>query len=256
MRERSASRMTNGQGSTDGFRRAGRRRAVIWGVQLAVVVVVLTLLVSVWASAATSIAWGSTGSNVTAVQKKLKQWGYYSGSVDGVYGQSTYNAVVAFQKKNGLKADGVVGASTAAAIGVTLNGGSSNGSSNGSVSASGGYASSETEILARIIHGEARGEPYIGKVAVAAVVLNRVRNASFPNTVAAVVYQSGAFDAVSDGQIWLTPNDESWRAARDALNGWDPTYGCLYYFNPQTATNAWIWSREVRLKIGRHWFAI
>ncbi|MDR0397185.1 MAG: spore cortex-lytic enzyme [Oscillospiraceae bacterium] len=212
----------------------------------------LTLFAAAWAQAAAAIAWGSTGSSVTAVQKKLKQWGYYNGSVDGVYGQSTYNAVTAFQRKNGLKVDGVVGASTAAAMGVTLSGSGSN----GAIQASGGYSSSETEILARIIHGEARGEPYIGKVAVAAVVLNRVRNAAFPNTVAAVVYQSGAFDAVSDGQIWLTPNDESWRAARDAMNGWDPTYGCLYYFNPQTATNAWIWSREVRLKIGRHWFAI
>jgi N-acetylmuramoyl-L-alanine amidase len=203
-------------------------------------------------SAAVSLTWGATGSDVTAVQKKLKQWGYYSGAVDGVYGQSTYNAVVAFQKKNRLQADGVVGASTAAARGITLKGSSTT----GSVAASGGYASSETEILARIIHGEARGEPYIGKVAVAAVVLNRVRNASFPNTVAAVAYQSGAFDAVADGQIWLTPDDESWRAARDAMNGWDPTYGCLYYFNPSTATNPWIWSREVRLKIGRHWFGV
>ncbi|GHU73247.1 spore cortex-lytic enzyme [Clostridia bacterium] len=234
------------------FSKMGRKRAIIWGVQLAAVVIAITLLVGVMAQAATAVAWGSTGSNVTAVQKKLKQWGYYSGTVDGVYGQSTYNAVVAFQKKNGLKADGVVGASTAAAMGITL--GSS--SSSGSVSASGGYSTSETEILARIVHGEARGEPYIGKVAVAAVVLNRVRNASFPNTVAGVCYQSGAFDAVADGQIWITPDEESWRAARDALNGWDPTYGCLYYFNPTTATNAWIWTREVRLKIGRHWFAI
>ncbi|MDR1569220.1 MAG: spore cortex-lytic enzyme [Oscillospiraceae bacterium] len=213
----------------------------------------VALLLILGASAEAAVcAWGSTGSTVTAIQKKLKQWGYYSGTVDGVFGQSTYNAVVAFQKKNGLKADGVVGAATAAAMGVTL----SSSSSGSSVAASGGYTSSETELLARIIHGEARGEPYLGKVAVAAVVLNRVRNSGFPNTVAGVIYQSGAFDAVADGQFYLTPDADAWRAARDALNGWDPTYGALYYFNPQTATNPWIWSRDVRLQIGKHWFAV
>lgn len=215
-------------------------------------VLLLAALLAGAAAQAASVAWGSSGSNVTSIQKKLKQWGYYSGAVDGVYGQSTYNAVVAFQKKNGLKADGVVGTATAAAMGVTL----SSTSSGSSVNASVGYTSNETELLARAIYGEARGEPYIGKVAVAAVILNRVRNAGFPNTVAGVVYQSGAFDAVADGQFYLTPDSDAYRAARDALNGWDPTYGALYYFNPQTATNAWIWTREVRLQIGKHWFAV
>ena len=121
--------------------------------------------------------------------------------------------------------------------------------------AASGYAS-EVELLARLIHGEARGEPYVGMVAVGAVALNRVRSSRFPNTLAGVIYQSGAFDAVSDGQINLAPSEQSRRAARDALNGWDPTSGCLYYYNPATATSSWIWSREVRLTIGDHSFAV
>ena len=119
-----------------------------------------------------------------------------------------------------------------------------------------GYNESETYLLGRLVHGEARGEPYVGKVAVAAVVLNRVKSPSFPNTISGVIYQSGAFDAVADGQINLTPDEDSLRAARDALNGWDPTGGCLYYYNPATATNGWIWSRTVQLSIGKHNFAI
>ena len=153
--------------------------------------------------------------------------------------------MVWFQKKNGLKADGVVGAATLAALGITAQ----------STTAS-SAAESEIYILARLVHGEARGEPYVGKVAVAAVVLNRVRSASFPNTISGVVYQSGAFDCVADGQINLTPDADSIRAARDAMNGWDPTGGCIYYYNPATATSAWIWSREVRLSIGNHSFAV
>ena len=184
------------------------------------------------------------------VQQKLKQWGYYSGSVDGVFGQSTYNAIVRFQKKNGLTADGVAGQATLAAMGI-----SQTKAAAASASASSSYAS-DIELLAKLIHGEARGEPYVGMVAVGAVVLNRVRSSRFPNTLAGVVYQSGAFDAVSDGQINLTPSEQSRRAARDAMNGWDPTGGCLYYYNPSTATSSWIWSREVRLTIGEHSFAV
>ena len=122
--------------------------------------------------------------------------------------------------------------------------------------AAAGYNESETYLLGRLVHGEARGEPYVGKVAVAAVVLNRVKSSSFPNTISGVIYQAGAFDAVADGQINLTPDEDSLRAARDALNGWDPTGGCLYYYNPVTATNSWIWSRTVQLSIGKHNFAI
>lgn len=193
-----------------------------------------------------TVAWGSRGDQVRLVQQKLIQYGYMKGTADGVFGKDTYDAVVWFQRKNGLAADGVVGKSTAAALGITLR---------GSVAAA-GYNESETYLLGRLVHGEARGEPYVGKVAVAAVVLNRVKSASFPNTIAGVVYQSGAFDAVADGQINLTPDEDSLRAARDALAGWDPTGGCLYYYNPVTATNGWIWSRSVQLSIGKHNFAI
>ncbi len=204
-----------------------------------------------WTQAAVSIAWGDRGEDVSTIQRKLKQWGYYSGTVDGIYGQSTYNAVVSFQRKNGLKADGVVGTATAAAMGVQLSGGGTQ-----AAVPTSGYNGSEVQLLARLIHGEARGEPYTGQVGVGAVVLNRVRSSSFPNTIAGVIYQPGAFDAVADGQINLTPNNDALRAARDAMNGWDPTGGCLYYYNPSTATSDWIWSRQVQLSIGRHNFSI
>ena len=214
---------------------------------LALCLMAIVLHTSMQWAFAQVVAWGSQGDQVTAVQKKLKQYGYFSGNVTGYFGQETYNAVVWFQRKNGLRVDGVVGQSTAAALGITLSG--------GSVSV-GNYNESDAYLLARIIHGEARGEPYIGKVAVGAVVLNRVKSPSFPNTIAGVIYQTGAFDAVKDGQINLTPDSDSIRAARDALNGWDPTGGTLYYYNPSTATSGWIWTRQVTLTIGKHAFAI
>ncbi len=200
----------------------------------------------VLSASASVMAWGSRGSQVSLVQQKLKQYGYYDGAVDGVFGKETYNAVVWFQEKNGLKADGAVGPSTAAALGITLT---------GTVSAS-TYQESEVRILARLVSGEARGEPYVGQVAVAAVVLNRVKSPAFPNTISGVIFQTGAFDAVWDGQFDMEPTENSIRAARDALNGWDPTGGCLYYYNPSTATNSWIWTRQVQLTIGKHAFAI
>ena len=201
--------------------------------------------------ASAAVYWGMRGTQVRQVQQKLKQWGYFDGTVDGVFGQATYDAVVRFQKKNGLAADGVAGEETLAAMGI------SPGRSAIAASASAGSSyQSEVELLARLIHGEARGEPYVGMVAVGAVVLNRVKSSRFPNTIAGVIYQTGAFDAVADGQINLEPNEQSRRAARDALNGWDPTGGCLYYYNPATATSKWIWTREVRLNIGDHSFAV
>lgn len=212
----------------------------------ALTVAVITLLCA--HSASGMVYWGQQGDDVYRVQQKLKQYGYYSGSLDGYFGQATYDAVVWFQKKNGLKADGVVGNATAAALGISLG-------NNQSTTAS-AATESESYLLARLVHGEARGEPYTGKVAVAAVVLNRVRSASFPNTISGVIFQTGAFDCVYDGQLWLTPDSESIRAANDALAGWDPTGGCLYYYNPATATSSWIWTREVRLNIGAHAFAI
>jgi N-acetylmuramoyl-L-alanine amidase len=214
---------------------------------LATLAVGIFLLATMQIAFAQVVAWGSQGDQVSTVQKKLKQWGYYDGSVTGYFGQDTYNAVVLFQRKNGLKADGVVGATTAAALGITLAG--------GAVSV-GSFNESEVYTLARLINGEARGEPYIGQVAVGAVVLNRVKSPSFPNTVSGVVYQPGAFDAVIDGQINLQPGQDSIRAARDAMNGWDPTGGALYYYNPATATSNWIWTRQITLSIGRHNFAI
>ena len=210
--------------------------------------VALFLLLS-WliGGSAAVLAWGSRGEQVRLVQQKLKEYGYLSSSVDGIFGQETYNAVLWFQRKNGLTVDGRVGSATAAALGISLTG--------GTLSA-GLYQENELTLLARLVNGEARGEPYIGQVAVAAVVLNRVRHAAFPNTISGVIYQAGAFDCVADGQINLTPDNDSIRAARDAMNGWDPTGGCIYYYNPATATSAWIWSREVRLSIGNHAFAI
>ncbi len=206
------------------------------------------LCLTVWTGAANAaVAWGDRGADVTKIQQRLRQYGYMDAPADGIYGQATYEAVVWFQRKNGLKADGVVGPATAAALGITLNSGAS---------AAASASDSEVYTLARLVHAEARGEPYLGKVAVAAVVLNRVRSAAFPNTISGVVYQAGAFDCVADGQINLAPDNDSLRAARDAMNGWDPTGGCVYYYNPATATSAWIWSREVRLSIGAHSFAV
>ncbi len=195
-----------------------------------------------------TLYWGTTGNDVKTVQDKLLRWKYYDGTVDGIYGARTYRAVRRFQEKNGLKIDGVVGPATAKALGMPAF--AAPGSTQGV------NRNADEYLLARTIHGEARGEPYIGKVAVGAVVLNRTKSPSFPNTVAGVVYQPLAFTAVADGQINLTPDKDSLKAARDALNGWDPTYGCLYYWNPATATSKWIWSRKVTLKIGKHWFGI
>lgn len=204
------------------------------------------LCLTLWTGAADAAAWGDRGAEVTKIQQRLKQYGYMNAPADGIYGQATYEAVVWFQRKNGLKPDGVVGPATAAALGISLNGGAKTASS----------SESEIYTLAQLVHAEARGEPYVGKVAVAAVVLNRVRSASFPNTISGVIYQAGAFDCVTDGQINLIPDSDSLRAARDAMNGWDPTGGCVYYYNPATSTSAWIWSREVRLSIGAHSFAV
>ena len=223
---------------------------------IAVVLAVLTVLcaalagAAIWfAASAETVYWGSRGETVSQVQTKLKQWGYYTGSVDGVFGQSTYDAVVWFQRANGLTADGTVGGATLTALGISAQ------SAEGTTVAS-AAGESDVSLLAHCVYGEARGDPYVGKVAVAAVVLNRVRSSSFPNTISGVIYQEGAFTCVSDGQLYLTPDEDAYRAARDALNGWDPTYGCLYYYNPATAVSAWIWSREVRLTIGAHSFAV
>lgn len=190
--------------------------------------------------------YGSRGAEVTQIQTKLKRWGYYTGNIDGIYGSQTLEAVKYFQRKNGLVVDGIAGKKTLEAMGIF--------NSSGNLNSSNSTSNSDLNLLARAVYGEARGEPYVGQVAVAAVVLNRVKNSSFPNTISGVIYQPGAFTAVSDGQINLTPNQTAYNAARDALNGWDPSYGSIYYFNPNTATNAWIWSRPHVITIGKHRF--
>lgn len=191
---------------------------------------------------------GDSGSDVRKIQTRLKQWGYYNDTIDGVYGSNTVAAVKLFQKRNNLLVDGICGAATAKAIGITLSG---DGSSSSLPS-----SNENVYMLARAIYGEARGEPYTGQVAVAAVILNRVASSQFPNTITGVIYQKGAFSAVSDGQINLTPSDEAIRAAKDALNGWDPCNGALYFYNPKTSTSDWIFTRTVVAKIGRHNFAV
>lgn len=197
---------------------------------------------------------GATGGEVKEVQRRLKLWGYYNGALDGVFGAGTKSAVVAFQKKNGLPADGVVGKATYKALGMTNSYNVLAGQqTSGGV---GGFSSSDVYLLARTIYAEGRGEPYTGQVAIGAVVLNRVRDEAFPNTISGVVYQKHAFTAVSDGQINLTPNETAMNAARDAINGWDPSGGALYYYNPAVATSAWIFDRQTVTVIGKHVFAI
>ena len=196
---------------------------------------------------------GSTGGEVKEVQRRLKQWGYYSGAVDGIFGSGTRAAVVSFQKKNGLTADGVVGKATYAALGMNE---SYNALNQGGSSGTAGYSSSDLYLMAKAIYAEGRGESYTGQVAIGAVIMNRVKSPSFPNTIAGVIYQKGAFTAVDDGQINLEPNETAYSAARDAMNGWDPTYGCLYYYNPAVATSSWIFTRETVTVIGKHVFAI
>ncbi len=182
---------------------------------------------------------GSTGSEVSKIQGRLKEWGYYGGAVDGIFGTATRDAVIKFQKANGLVPDGIVGSKTLAAIGI---------------SGGGSYNSADYELLARIISAEARGETYLGQVAVGAVVLNRIEHPSFPDTVSGVVYQNGAFSCLYDGQFYEPISDSAYSAARDALNGLDPSGGAIYYYNPKTATNKWIRSRPVITTIGRHIF--
>lgn len=191
---------------------------------------------------------GSSGSTVKQVQQKLKNWGYYNGAVDGIFGSGTRKAVMFFQRKNNLTADGIVGSKTLEALGIYV--GSTSQKTN-SV-----YSSSDVNLLARLIYAEARGETYSGQVAVGAVVLNRVKSSSFPNTISAVIYQPYAFTCVSDGQINMSPNSTALSAAKDAMNGWDPSYGSLYYYNPAVATSKWIFSRKTVVTIGSHVFAL
>lgn len=218
-----------------------KKRNLIIGIFLcSIIVLILVKLPVVYAIS----QYGSSGDEVKQIQTKLKDWGYYSGNVDGVYGSGTYEAVKKFQSSNGLTADGIAGSQTLQALGINSSSSSGGSSSN----------NSDLNLLSHLVYGEARGEPYEGMVAVAASVMNRVADSRFPNSISGVIYQSGAYTCVADGQINLGYDDNSKKAAQDAINGWDPTSGCVYYFNPDTATSAWIWSRPQVLTIGKHIF--
>ena len=213
---------------------------------LVIIFLILILLIGLYLPVSYALSkYGSRGEEVKIIQTKLKQWGYYSGNIDGIYGTGTFNAVKSFQKKNGLDVDGIAGEKTLKALGITSGSNNSNSATSNNT---------DLNLLSRVVYGEARGEPYKGMVAVAASVLNRVADSRFPNTIAGVVYQAGAYTCVSDGQINLEPDETARKAAQDAINGWDPTSGCIYYFNPDTATSSWIWSRPQVLTIGKHIF--
>lgn len=196
---------------------------------------------------AAAYKFGSSGDEVREIQRRLRDWGYYFGAVDGYYGKQTEDAVVWFQIRHNIRIDGIVGAQTAEKLGVSLSAGGGSGSGSGN--------SNDVYLLAKVVYGEARGESYTGKVAVAAVVLNRVDSSQFPDSLAEVVYQPGAFSVVDDGQIDLAPDQEALRAARDAFNGWDPSGGALFYYNPyKIGANSWMWTRPVIVSIGDHNF--
>ncbi len=186
---------------------------------------------------------GSRGEEVRKIQKKLKELGYYKGSVDGIYGAATKKAVTAFQKNCGITADGIAGAKTLKFLGLGSSGSSSS-----------SYTSSDVRLLAKLIAAEARGESYKGQVAVGAVVLNRVAHSSFPDSISGVIYQKGAFSCVNDSNWSVAPNSESLKAAQDCINGWDPSGGAIYYYNPAKTSNAFMHSRPVITVIGRHRF--
>ena len=228
------------------MQKRSKRLCLALAVLLSVSMVLVALVPAVEAA---SYKKGSSGAVVTQIQTKLKSWGYYTGTVDGIYGSGTERAVRAFQQKNGLTVDGKAGDQTLAAMGLSAGGGNSSNSGG-----SGGASSSQVDLLARLSSAEARGEPYSGQVAVGAVVLNRIKHPSFPNTLPGVIYQSGAFTCSTDGQFNQPVAESAYRAARDALNGVDPSGGAIYYFNPSTATSSWIWSRPLITVIGKHRF--
>lgn len=203
--------------------------------------------VAVQAATRRTLYWGTRGSDVRQVQSRLRAWGYYRGPVDGRFGALTSRAVRYFQWKNGLRVDGLVGPRTWAALGLPTR---------ARPAARQTAARRPNEyLLAQLVRAEAGGEPYEGQVAVAAVILNRIEHEAFPDTLAGVIYQPLAFESVANGTIYQPPTQENLRAARDALNGWDPTHGALYFWNPAKPVSKWIWSRQIIKRIGRHVFA-
>ena len=224
-----------------------KKMKLLW--QIVAIILINAFVIAVIGFAATRSSptlsrLGSRGEEVRKVQTKLKSLGLYTGSVDGIYGTGTQKAVRQFQKNCGITVDGIAGPKTLLYLGIT----------SGSSSSSGGYSSSDIYLLAKVIGAEARGESYTGQVAVGAVVLNRVRHSSFPDTISGVVYQNGAFSCVRDSNWSVEPNETAKKAARDAINGWDPTGGAIYYYNPAKTSYAWMRSRPVITTIGRHVF--
>ena len=207
-------------------------------------ILVFTLIIAISTFGVSALSKiGSRSEEVRLIQTALKERGYYGGNIDGIFGTVTKNAVIKFQRDNGLAVDGIVGKATLKALGIS-----------GNNNSFGGYASSDYDLLARIISAESRGEPYIGQVAVGAVILNRIEHPSFPDTLSGVVYQKGAFSCLNDGQFYEPVSDSAYKAASDAINGLDPSGGAIYYYNPAKSTNKWIFSRKVITVIGNHRF--
>lgn len=230
----------------------GRQLAhYLWRI-LVIALVNLMIVLMLWNSGGRAQAlskYGSRGGEVTQIQQRLQELGYDPGTADGIFGARTQQAVIAFQQDQGLDADGIVGKNTMAALGLSSGGGGSGG-------AYGGFSESDVRLLASIISAESRGEPYEGQVAVGAVIMNRIAHPSFPNTLSGVIYQEGAFSCLYDGGINAAVADSAYQAAREAINGSDPTGGAIYYYNPAKTTNKWIWSRQVVAVIGAHRFAV
>lgn len=222
-----------------------------------------------------TIRYGSQGTDVRELQGRLKFLGYYNGTVDGDFGSVTLTSLKRFQSAFGLKADGVAGGKTKVKLWQATKKWAPSAADNPKQAPAGqqqqqaggaqtkmytsnqmGLSEQDKKLMANAVYGEARGEPYEGQVAVAAVILNRIKSEAFPNSISGVIFQPGAFTAVADGQIWLTPNESAAKAVNDAINGWDPSGGCLYYFNPVTATSKWIWSRTQIKTIGKHIFCM
>ncbi|GGJ10306.1 spore cortex-lytic enzyme [Alicyclobacillus cellulosilyticus] len=240
-------------------------RVLLFVLAIALVVVFTPLAAAPQAMAFTArhLVYGSRGDDVYELQSRLRLLGYYWGRVDGLFGWKTYWAVRTFQYNFGMKVDGVVGPKTKRMlVKATPNwhwrrsGGSRSASNHALPSRVQGLSASDIRLMQHVVYGEARGEPFEGQVAVAAVILNRLHSPKFPHSIPAIIYQPGAFDAVSDGQINLPPDETSLQAVLDAIHGWDPTHGALYYFNPAKATSRWIWSRPQIARIGSHIFTL
>lgn len=235
------------------------------------------------------IQHGAVGDDVIELQARLKHIGFYTGPIDGVFDWRTYWALRNFQYEFGMEIDGMAGQKTKEKLVKATEFNEQEVKQNmyrtekpkqnqqaqkeqtqqpnqqqqqaqqpaqqtGAVNVPQGFSQNDIKLMANAVYGEARGEPYEGQVAVAAVILNRVNSPTFPNTISGVIFEPRAFTAVADGQIYLTPNETARRAVLDAINGWDPTSNATYYFNPETATSPWIWTRPQIKQIGKHIF--